>query len=392
MKRALIILAFALFALGTTAGNGASIDFDLYGSLKLDGAYDQNLTSHGNFVMWVDPQQFEDNDEQYNMTANESRFGIMLTGNEYENAEVNGKIEFDLYAGSSSGAVAENEPMLLLRHAYFSVQMGGTKIIAGQTYDMISPLNPSTLNYPVLWGCGNIGYRRPQISLWQSFGSGENTDMTIAGGFFRTIGSDLTPTFTLAAGESADGTDDGTDAGIPSFQGMFDVKHNFSSGSSARFGISGLWGTLKSETNLGGSENYDSWAINGHMSFAFPNGYGFMGEIYTGSNLQSYLGGILNNSSIEGVNSTGGWASAWMQASNRVKLSAGFGMDTVDKEDIGTGRSKNQSIFGNVNYTLVENVILGAELSYWDTEYVNIDESTDSYDNLRLQTSMILNF
>ncbi|NIX57828.1 MAG: hypothetical protein GWN14_18360 [candidate division Zixibacteria bacterium] len=392
MKRALITVVFALFALGATAGHGASIDFDLYGFLKLDGAYDQNLTSHGNFIMWVSPQQFEDNDEQYNMTANESRFGILLTGNEYENAEVEGKIEFDLYAGASVGSVPENEPMLLLRHAYFSVLLGHTKIVAGQTYDMISPLNPSTLNYPVLWGCGNIGYRRPQISLWHTFGSGVNTNMTIAGGFFRTIGSDLTPTFTLAAGENADGTDDGTDAGIPSFQGMFDIDHNFSSGTSARIGISGLWGTLKSETNLGGSESYDSWAINGHMSFSFPNGYGFMGEIYTGSNLQSYFGGILNNSTIEGVNSTGGWASAWMQASPRVKLAAGFGLDTVDKDDIGTGRSQNQSIFGNINYLLVENVIIGAELSYWNTEYVNIDESTVDYDNLRLQTSMMLNF
>jgi hypothetical protein len=394
MKRALFITVFSVLALGAvaTADEGASFDFDLYGYLKLDGAYDQNLTSHGNFVMWVNPYQYEENDEQFNMTANQSRFGVSMTGKGYETAKVDGKVEFDLYAGVSGGSVAENKPMLQLRHAYFSVQMGGTKLIAGQTWDLVSPLNPSTLNYPVLWGCGNFGYRRPQISLWQTFGAGESTDVTVAGGFFRTIGNDLTPTFTLAAGETSDGSDDGTDAGIPSFQGRFDVKHAFESGSSVRFGLSGLWGTLKSETNMGGYEEYESWVVNGHLMLSFSGGYGISGEVFTGSNLQSYFASILNNSTIDGVNSTGGWGSAWLQASKRVKLSAGFGLENVDDDDIASGRAKNQSIFGNVKYLLVENVTVGLELSHWDTEYKNADGSLESYDNLRLQTSMILNF
>lgn len=396
MKRALFILTlsvlFVLFAGSLAIANDKpSLDFNLYGYIKLDGAYDQNLTSHGNFVMWVNPYQAEKNDEQFNMTANETRFGINVNGRGYDRVQVNGKIEFDLYAGVSGGTVAENKPMLQLRHAYFSVSHGSTMLLAGQSWDLISPLNPSTLNYPVLWGCGNIGYRRPQVSLWQTF-KGASTDVTLAGGFFRTIGNDLTPTFTLGAGESVDGSDDGTDAGIPSFQTRLDINHKFSAGSAVRFGASGLYGSLKSETNLGGYQTYESWALSGHFMMTLPNGFGLSGEAYTGSNLQSYFGSILDNSTIDGVQSTGGWGSAWLQASERVKLSTGFGLDKVNKDDISSGREKNFSIYGNIRYLLVANATVGFEVSHWETEYKNVDDSFSTYNNLRFQTSMILNF
>ena len=38
-------------------------------------------------------------------------------------------------------------------------------ILGGQTWDVISPLNPRSLNYSVYWWAGNIGYRRPQVRL-----------------------------------------------------------------------------------------------------------------------------------------------------------------------------------------------------------------------------------
>jgi hypothetical protein len=397
MNRAISILVLGIL-ITLVAGSlvmadeNPSFDFNLYGFIKLDGAYDQNLTSHGNFVMWVDPYQYDGDDEQFNMTANATRFGVSVDGNGYETAQVNGRIEFDLFAGQSAGIIEENRPMLQLRHAYFSVQMGNTMLLAGQSYDLISPLNPSTLNYSELWGCGNIGYRRPQISLWQTLSKSESTDIRLAGGFFRTIGDDLTPTFSLAAGETRDGEDDGTDAGIPSFQTLLDINHHSDGGSTTRFGVSMLYGTLKSETNLGGSENYESWGINGHFMMQFASGFGISGEVYTGSNLQSYLGGILENSTIDGVSSTGAWGSAWMQASQKVELSGGFGLDNVNSDDIGFGRSKNFSIYGNIRYLIVANATLGLEVSHWATEYKIADNTYDTYNNLRLQTSMILNF
>jgi hypothetical protein len=161
---AIILIVLGLMAVAgfSYAGDKPSLDLKWYGYFKFDGAYDQNLTSNGNFVIWVQPNALEENDHQFNMTINETRFGFTATGNNYNNVKVNGKLEFDLYASITGAAIAENKAMLQLRHAFFSIEKGSIKLLAGQTWDMIAPLNPSTLNYTALMGCGNIGYRRPQ--------------------------------------------------------------------------------------------------------------------------------------------------------------------------------------------------------------------------------------
>ena len=383
------ILTVTVLAVGAFASEERSYDLDWYGYFKLDGSFDQNLTSHGNFVMWVNQKTYDDDDQQFNMTANQTRFGVKLNNKQYDNVSVNGQLEFDLYAAVTDATIAENKAMLQLRHAYFSVTSGNWQLVAGQTWDLLSPLNPATLNYPVLWGCGNIGYRRPQVTLKYNLQPGENTNVTVASGFFRTIGSDLTPSFSLATGETKDVSDDGTDAAIPSVQGLLDINHKFESGASFRVGVSGLWGQMKSETSLGNSENYESWAVNGHLMLSLSQNLGLSGEAYTGSNLGSYMGGVINASTIDGVNSIGGWGALWFKPVSKVKLSAGYGLDNPDDEDLNFNqRTKNQCIYGNLTVALVSQVSVGLEVSQWETTY----QDSDVVESIRAQTSFILNF
>jgi hypothetical protein len=378
------IVLMLVVAAGAAAGDKPSFDLSWYGYVKLDASYDQNPTSHGNFAMWVQPQSLDSDDAQFNMTHKSTRLGFKAKGTGFEKANVGGNVEFDMYGGGP-----ENKALLLLRHAYFTVSSGKWKMLAGQSWDLISPLNPSTLNYPVLWGAGNIQYRRPQLSVFYNVSSSDNTKAELAAGAFRTIGTDLTPTFALAAGEVADGTDDGTDAAIPSFQGRFDVKHKLSSGTSIRAGASGLWGQLKSETTLGNSDKYESWAACGHVMVSFANGAGFSGEVFTGSNLGSYFGSVLNSNRIDGLASKGGWASAWVKPSKKVKLTTGFSMDDPKDADLASGnRSRNQAIFGNIKYTLVPQVTIGLEVTQWETEYLDSETSKA----LRVETSFIMSF
>jgi hypothetical protein len=376
----MLVLCFSMAAI---AGEKPKVDIDWYGYFKLDGSYDQNLTSHGDFVMWVNPSS---DDPQFNMTVKQTRLGFDAKGTGYGSAIVKGKLEMDLYGN----ATVENKAELMLRHAYFSIQSGNTMLLAGQSWDLISPLNPPTLNYSVLWGCGNAQYRRPQISLFQTFNAGPSTKVSLAGGFFRNMGSDLIPlSFTLADGETSDGNDDGTDAAIPSIQGRLEINHQFTSGAKLTMGVSGLWGQLKAETNLGHSATYESWAGCGHFMLSLASGMGFSGEAYTGSNLASYLGGIVNSNTVNGVGTFGGWASAWVQPAPKLKLSTGFGIDTPNKDDISNGsRSNNQCFFGNFTYAIVSGASVGLELSQWQTEYKNVD----TYSSFRAQTSFILNF
>lgn len=385
---ALVISALLIAGSVAAAGDSPSFDLKWYGYFKLDGSFDQNLTSHGDYVMWVQSPTYDNDDEQFNMTANETRFGFVASGEGYQSVQVGGKLEFDLYAGVSGASIAQNKATLQLRHAYFTVQSNNTKLLAGQSWDLISPLNPATLNYSVQWGCGNLGYLRPQVSLWHTVQPNEQIEVTFAGGFYRTFGNDLTPNFSLSAGEISEGADDGTDAGIPSMQGLVDIRHEFPDGGYVRFGVSGLWGQLKAETSLGNSQTYESWAAVGHFMVSFANGYGVSGEAFTGTNLGNYFGGILQSSTIDGVEAFGGWTSAWVKPSPKIKLAAGLGLDNPDDNDLTSGRSLNTSYFGNIRYYIIPQATIGLEVSQWETKY----KDAETAKNLRIQTSFILNF
>jgi len=388
-SRNVIFLMVGLMALamGTVAqaGEKPSIDLDWYGYVKANAAYDQNLTSHGDFVMWVNPQTAADDDAQFNMTHRASRMGFNASSKDLDAVQITGKFEVDLFGNAGT----DNKATLLLRHAYFTVSGGSWTILAGQSWDLISPLNPSTLNYSVLWGAGNIQYRRPQISAFYRFETSPNSEVEIAAGAFRTIGNDLTPTFTLAVGEAADGSDDGSDAAIPSVQGRLDYKADFN-GTKVRVGASGLYGKLKAETNLGNSEEYESYVASGHLQITFSQGFGLSGEGFIGSNLGSYFGGILNSNRIDGLEAQGGWGSAWFKLHKNVKVTGGYAFDDPLDDDLLLGqRSRNQAIFGNIQVTPVSFITAGVEVSQWETEYLGV---TDPVQNLRVETALKMNF
>lgn len=379
-----VITLLLLLCASAWPADSPSFDIDWYGYVKLDASYDQNLTSHGNFAMWVQPQSADQNtDEQFNMTHKQTRFGAALKGVGYSDVDLGGNIEFDLYGSGG----AENKALLLLRHAFFSLDHGPMQLVAGQTWDLVAPLNPATLNYPVLWGCGNAGYRRPQVRFTYTGELNPNTNVKVASGIFRTIGSDLTPTFTLST-EVSDGSDDGTDAGMPTVQGLVDFTHKSASGMSLRAGVSGLWGRLKAEGTLGSNENYTSQGVFGHFQASFGN-FGFAGEAFSGTNLGGYNAGINNGNTIDGVNAVGGWGYFWFKPHTQWTLAAGGGMDDPDDNDLATNaRCKNQAFFGNVKFSPVPLFTVGFEVSQWETSY----KDTDTAENLRAQTSFVINF
>jgi len=167
---------------------------NLYGYTKLDACYDTSRTSAGNFAQWVEPGK--DNDNQFNMTARQTRLGLNFSGPSEDGVRTSGRLELDFYGGG-----AENKNLPMMRHAFMQLDWpkSGFSILAGQTSDLISPLVPSTVNYSVAWWVGDIGYRRPQLRLTQSFNMGVASQLLFQLAAVRAIG--------------------GEDAGWPGFQG-----------------------------------------------------------------------------------------------------------------------------------------------------------------------------
>ena len=128
----------------------------------------------------------------------------------------------------------------------------------------------------------------------------------------------------------------------------------------------------------------------------------FKGELFTGKNLDAYLGGIgqgvrnIGTSAApvydKEIGSSGGWVQASLGPWGKWSFNVGASADDVDNADLAgmtvDRRKYNRSIFGNVLYDIDKNAQIGFELSQWHTEYVGEDDA----DAIRAQTSFIYKF
>jgi len=364
----------------TTKSVWSSLDVQLYGYIKGDASYDSSRTNPGNFVLFVDSEATRNNDNEFNLTANQTRFGLNINGPASETMKTSGKIEFDLYGNYAS----ENKAKIQMRHAYMTMlwPKADLSLLAGQTADVVSPLVPTTLNYTVLWDAGNIGYRPPQIRLTKGLSLNETVSMKFEGAIARTIGrADLT------ASES------GEDAGFPTVQGRASVTFPFVGPKPTTVGFSGHSGREEYDLDVTGrNTDFDTWSVCLDVAMPVYKWLTFQGELFSGENLDNYFGGIgqgVNTAAQEEIRSKGGWVAASLGPWSKWAFNVGAGVDDVDADDVAVGsRTLNSSVFGNVIYSWNKHMQAGFELSRWNTHYRGPGDA----DDMRAQVSFIYTF
>lgn len=367
----------------TTSGlANNNVELQLYGYIKLDAVYDSSRIDSGNYAKWVEFEGTNKNDDQFNMTARQTRIGMKIREPKGAKTMTSGLIEMDFYGNGS-----ENKPGIMMRHAYLKIDWPEERfdIIVGQTSDIISPLCPSTLNYTVAWWAGNIGYRRPQIRLTKSFALNSSIELKLEGGLARTIG--------LSGEEFSTPGDAGEDAGFPGMQARTSVLLPLFADKPTVFGVSGHWAQEELDiTAYGDVKNFDSWSVNLDLALPIDGSLTIRGELFTGGNLSAYLGGIgqgINTVMFEEIESSGGWVAADFDPSDEWKLSFCVSLDDVDENDVATGsRTFNRSVLGNVIYSINQNTQIGFELSQWHTEYKDQQDAS----SWRGQASFIYKF
>lgn len=364
----------------------SSLDVEVYGRLKLDAAYDTSRTDTGNYIKWVRPEGTNENDNEFNMTANETRLGFRVKGPQDGELRTSGRVEVDFFEGGS-----ENKSRLMMRHAYMKLDWPEDRfsILAGQTSDVISPLVPYTMNYSVAWWAGNIGYRRPQIRLTKGYTVAKDVDLKLEGALTRDIG--INDRFV--------GRDAGEDSGIPGIQGRISATFPWLGYKRTTVGISSHWAKeeydLSSTGSSGANDKYDSWSLNLDVLQPISEWLTMKGEFFTGQDLSPYLGGIgqgVNTTTKKAIGSTGGWVAACLTPCPKWNFNLGVSVDDPDNGDLkgmgGNKREYNRSVFGNAIYSLDNNAQVGFELSQWHTEYA----SSGDGNALRAQASFIYNF
>ncbi|MBN2184830.1 MAG: hypothetical protein JW746_05835 [Candidatus Krumholzibacteriota bacterium] len=393
MRRILLITAImaltALTAAPAFAGEECDKDFGFSfgGYLKTDLIYDTTRLFPGNYLLYVQPYSGDANNEFF-LTARESRLAFDFWWKEgiYDTKAY---LEFD-FQNAGGG---ENKAGPMLRHAYFQISRCRWTLLAGQTWDIISPLNPSTANYSVLWYQGNIGYRRPQIrfSTWTK--AGENGKVTLDAGISRNLGGDI----------DEDKIDDGVDSGLPAVQGRLGYSSPIGRSGNMAVGVSGHYG--QEAYDVDDLENIGSWSANADLSLSFNKKVCLKGEFFMGENLGQYLGGI--GQSTDNMNnplpSMGGWGMLSVKMTEKVTVNAGYGFDDPDEaewycpDEDGDWelKSKNSEVFGNLFYGVTKRVTAIFEIGYMKTEYLArnsegavITDTITEYDGLRFQFAL----
>ena len=349
-----------------------------YGYFKLDVAHDGSRTTPGQYAKWAIPEPTGD---EINLTLNQTRLGLKLRASADEaRFRAGGRVEIDLF-----GHVDDPDPRI--RHAYltFSWPEAAFDIIVGQTSDVISPLNPSTLNYTVAWWAGNIGFRRPQIRATKRFVTGGGDELRVEGALTHNIY------------DTKVGSVSGEDAGLAA---QTRIAYSFarSGGPPVTLGISGHRAAEEFETGTT-TERLDSWSANLDLTLPLSDKVGLQGELFHGKSLAPYLGGAGQGvgqsaspgpSSLHGIHSRGGWLAVSYatapESKGRPRFNAGVSADDVKSDDLATGaRELNRSVFGNVIFRLTRAMDAGFELSHWTTRY----KGTGECDALRTQLSLI---
>lgn len=363
------------------ASDGFSIKS--YGYIKLDASYNDSRTVNGNYVLFVPSEGTVDNDNTFNITARQSRLGLDITAPQYDGWITKARVEADFYG---DGPVAhENKAEIMLRHAFLETTRGGLTFLAGQTWDVISPLNPNSLSYVPGFTSGNTGYRRPQIRV-----SYNNTIDDVTGILSQVALSRTTGT----TGEDLDagGQNDGDDSGFPTVQARLALTTKGLAGKKNVIGISGHYGQEEVEWFLGDKIDYESWSGNIDYVIPLSERFTLSGEAFTGENLDDYFGGVLqgiNTVTRNEISSTGMWSQINFAFNSKWQYTAGFSFDNPDSDDLVIGsRDKNSFYFVNAMFKVLPMLTIGIEYNYYKTEYKGIADGTVN----RLQTSAIFSW
>ena len=356
-----------------------------YGILWANLVEETGRTNPGNYPLYVARPREDANSDCY-IDARSTRLGFDVLGPQVPmlwGAQVGGKVEIDFQRQIDT----ENKPSLLLRHAYVEVKDDDFRLLAGQTWDVISPLNPGVLFYSVGWDGGNIGYRRPQFRA-ERYLTVSDTVQVIAQGSLNTCSpTDTSGTATTyTAMSSSWPVLEGRIATRlgPRGDGLFPWE----------FGVSSHVGQLTYDfhKSAAGPFNFtdigaprETWSLNTDIRVPITQRFGVQGELFMGQNLGPFLGGVGQSVDVvsytdstgkvhyatgDGIRSRGGWVDAWYDWTPRLHTHSGYSVDDPFNNDVTSGRVYNGFCFANVSYDLAAKFLVGFEYSHWKTLWV----------------------
>lgn len=352
----------------------------LYGFVKLDGSYDTQQVKNGNLAFFALPDEGGADDE-FNLTANQTRIGLKIDAPAHGNAEVFGKLELDFFGGG-----AENKPNPRLRLGYAEYKKPNWSLLAGQDWDTLITVLPRSVNFSYFGFQGRVGFRRPQVRYTRRTPLGQGTLVSKVG-LGRTIGDDV-------EGLS---TDDGADAGFPHVQWILCYEQPVFGleKTKAKVSFSGHYGQEEVDRGASvaaGEQNFNTWSLIGSFFVPFTERLAVQGSVWTGANLDDFFAGIgqgVNGTLGTEIASSGGWGQVLYTPAEDWKLAAGAGVDNPRNSDLNIDdRTFNFLGTANAYWSGLDPLELAFEYSYIETGYKGQDDAVSH----RFQGAVIFKF
>jgi hypothetical protein len=354
-----LILAMLLVPTAAFAED-ESPPLSIYGFARLDVLADNARMSNINQPLYVSPAAMnEAATGELTMTPRLSQIGLGIEKWDIaHHVTGEGKLEIDFAGGSGTNAIR-------LRHAYAAVMIDDkVELLAGQTWDLISPLFPSAQNDTQLLDAGNTGDRRPQLRL--SIFPIDRVRIAVAAAVNGLIDQqDL----------DHDGLPDGMESAMPMLQWLLEYRQRVHGDAIARIGI---WGHVGRDEIADGTEHRSS-SVGGHVFMPLMREVAFLGELYVGINTADIGGGIgqgINPVTGRDIHAVGGWGELALIPTERHMVSLGASVDTANASDLEMGdRERNSTIYGVLRYKPKPSIQFGVEYLYWKTTYKDVGEA-----------------
>jgi hypothetical protein len=361
---------------------GTSNTFEIYGFLRLDAMYDDSrfndplipfavLSEDGSPPGGVPAGIVADEDDsEFDLSARLTRLGLRFERPKpidgLGDPTLGGVLEVDFYNIDLGDSDSRNA--LRMRLAYLKLTWDEWSLLAGQNWDVISPLYPAVNADLVMWGAGNTGDRRPQLTV-------KNEHPLGGGKLISELGIGLTGA--VGGTTVSGGLKSGEDSGRPMVHARVGYHGKTESGGAYQLGVWGHDSEEDFDATGAGKETYDSNSVG--VDFRAPlvaADLWIMGEWWTGQNLRDVRGGILqgvNPTTGDEISADGGFVELGWQATEACSLYAGYSYDDPDDGDLDTfQRSKNEVPYLAARWRFGD-LRLGLEYLNWTTEYIGLE-------------------
>lgn len=354
-----------------------------YGFLRLDLIADDSRPDNSQipfFILSEDPRVGQKDGGAFTLHPRLTRLGLSYRGPAVDrlgHAHLGGQLELDFQNGGR-----ESRQIIRIRHANLKLSRGRFGLLAGQTWDVISPLFPTVNNDTLMWNAGNLGDRRPQVilSYEPTFEQGQ---LSLTGGIGLTGAVD-------ALDLDNNGFRDGEESARPHVQLRLGAAHNsWVKGQRLGFGVWGHRGFERTSRPIAGRTEFRSQSLGLDYTLPLHERLGVRGEAWFGRNLSDVRGGIgqgINTATGAAIRSRGGWIEASIKAHSIFTIHPGFTIDDPRDEDIPLqGRTRNRAIWIANRFALGGGFLIGADYLRWITDYKGLQRGADHRFNLFLQ-------